>query len=70
VDVECPRAIARVEHMLKSLEAYGQVSSPRPDTATAAAAGGGGTGSITRQTDDVPSPAAETAGAPPPGDTP
>lgn len=70
VDVDCPRAIARVEHMLKSLEAYGQVSSPRPDTATAAAAGGGGTGSITRQTDDVPSPAAETAGAPPPADTP
>jgi len=30
VDVDCPRAIARIEKMLRSLEAYGQVSSPRP----------------------------------------
>ena len=50
VDVDCPKAIARVEHMLKALEAYGQVSSPRPDTA---AAGGASAASVVRQTDDT-----------------
>ncbi|MFM8497100.1 MAG: hypothetical protein ACKOEM_16515, partial [Planctomycetia bacterium] len=54
VDVDCPKAIARVEHMLKALEAYGQVSSPRPDTA---AAGGASAASVVRQTDDTVAPA-------------
>ena len=40
IDVDCPRAIARIEKMLRSLEAYGQVSSPRPG----AAADGAGPG--------------------------
>lgn len=62
VDVDCPKAIARVEHMLKALEAYGQVSSPRPDTA---AAGGASAASVVRQTDDtVASAAAAPADAP------
>ena len=62
VDVDCPKAIARVEHMLKALEAYGQVSSPRPDTATA---GGASAASVVRQTDDtVASATAAPADAP------
>ena len=58
VDVDCPRAIARVEQMLKSLEAYGQVSAPRPDTA---AAGGSGAAAVTRQTDEAAAPVASPA---------
>lgn len=42
VDVDCPRAIARIERMLRSLEAYGEVSSPRPT----AAADGPGRGAV------------------------
>jgi len=58
VDVDCPRAIARVEQMLKSLEAYGQVSGPRPDTA---ATGGSVAAAVTRQTDETAAPAAPPA---------
>jgi hypothetical protein len=58
VDVDCPRAIARVEQMLKSLEASGQVSAPRPDTA---AAGGSGAAAVTRQADEAAAPAAPPA---------
>jgi hypothetical protein len=58
VDVDCPRAIARVEQMLKSLEAYGQVSAPRPDTV---AAGGSGAAAVTRQTDEATAPVASPA---------
>lgn len=61
VDVDCPKAIARVEHMLKALEAYGQVSSPRPDTA---AVGGTGTASVVRQSDEPAASAAPTATEP------
>jgi hypothetical protein len=46
VDVDCPKAIARIERMLKSLDAYSQVSSPRP----AHADGGSSAASVTRQT--------------------
>ena len=45
VDVDCPKAIARLERMLRSLEAYGQMSSPRPEAAGPA---------VTRQADDAP----------------
>ena len=38
IDVDCPRAIAHVERMLKALDAYREVSSPRPE-GTADAAG-------------------------------
>ncbi|NCA11698.1 hypothetical protein EBR56_07800 [bacterium] len=38
IDVDCPVAIARVEKMLRSLEAYGQVSSPRPESSAAGTA--------------------------------
>jgi hypothetical protein len=65
VDVDCPRAIARVEQMLKALEAYGQVSSPRPDTL---ASGGTGAAVVVRQVDEtaaaaVPAPGAAGDGA-------
>lgn len=48
IDVDCPKAIGRVERMLKSLDAYREMSSPRPSTAD----GGGGTASVTRQTNE------------------
>jgi hypothetical protein len=60
IDVDCPKAIARVERMLKSLDAYREMSSPRPS-----AEGSGGTASVTRQTNDEPAtgdqPPAQTA---------
>ena len=48
IDVDCPKAIARVERMLKSLDAYREMSSPRPSTAD----GTGGTASVTRQNNE------------------
>ncbi|NDC53098.1 MAG: hypothetical protein EBZ74_02120 [Planctomycetia bacterium] len=61
IDVDCPQAIARVEKMLRALEAYGQVTGPRPD---AESAGGGAAASIVRQAGEQPA-----APAPPlPGD--
>ena len=50
IDVDCPKAIARVERMLKSLDAYREMSSPRPSTAD----GTGGTASVTRQNNEEP----------------
>jgi hypothetical protein len=60
VDVDCPRAIARVEQMLKALEAYGQVSSPRPDTP---ATGGPGAAAVVRQVDESAAAAVPAPGA-------
>jgi hypothetical protein len=61
VDVKCPRAMATLERMLKALDAYRDVSGPRP--------GGdaGGTGSataVTRQVEDPASPPPAAAAAP------
>jgi len=61
VDVDCPKAIARVERMLKSLDAYREVSSPRPTGGDGSAAG---TAAVTRQTDEEAPPAAADAAAP------
>ena len=61
VDVDCPKAIARVERMLKSLDAYREVSSPRP---TGGDGSGAGTAAVTRQTEEDSSPAAADAAAP------
>lgn len=69
IDVDCPKAIARIERMLKSLDAYSQVSSPRP----AHADGGANAASVTRQPDEAANAgAAEAATAPasPAGDAP
>jgi len=56
IDVDCPKAIARVERMLRSLEAYGQVSSPRPESS--ANADGTAAAAVTRQADDAPTASA------------
>lgn len=49
VDVDCPRAMAQLEKMLKALDAYRQVASP-----TGEASGSGGTGgqAVIRQLDE------------------
>jgi len=65
IDVDCPRAIARVEKMLRSLEAYGQMSSPQPGTPGAAT--GGGAASVARQADEMPA-ATPTAAPSPAGE--
>jgi len=51
IDVDCPKAIARVERMLRSLEAYGQMSSPQPGGPVDAA--GQGAAAVTRQADEA-----------------
>jgi hypothetical protein len=57
VDVDCPRAMAQLEKMLRALDAYRQLSSPAGSGET----GGAGTGpSVTRQLEEVP-PAAQSA---------
>jgi hypothetical protein len=50
IDVDCPKAMADLERMLRSLDAYRNVSSVRTETG-----GGGGSGgqSVTRQVDDA-----------------
>ena len=50
IDVDCPRAMAQLEKMLKALDAYQNASSPR-----AADEGTGGTGAqnVTRQLDEA-----------------
>ena len=62
IDVDCPRAMAQLERMLKALDAYREVASPTGD-----AAGDGGTGAqnVTRQLDDRPAPATPPGGAQP-----
>jgi hypothetical protein len=58
IDIDCPRAMARLEQMLRSLDEYSSVSSP-------AASGGAGrsAGSMARESDEQPS---ATAASPPP----
>jgi hypothetical protein len=60
IDVDCPRAMAQLEKMLKALDAYQNASSPR---ATDGAAGGTGAENVTRQLDEA-APAAPAAAAP------
>jgi hypothetical protein len=50
VDVDCPRAMAQLEKMLKALDAYRQVASPTGDAGAAAGSGGQ---SVTRQIDEA-----------------
>lgn len=63
IDVDCPKAMARLEKMLKSLDAYTSVAGPRTGTATGSADTGP---AMTRQTDDAPPTPAAGAVAPPP----
>jgi len=55
IDVDCPRAMAQLEKMLRSLDAYTQVSSP---TADGDDGGAGGGQNMTRQLDERPTAAA------------
>jgi len=60
IDCDCPKAIARLERMLQSLDAYREVSSPRPSAGagtTSAAA------SVTRQAAEEPQTAANAEAA-------
>jgi len=63
IDLDCPRAMAELERMLRALDAYQNVSSVRDD---AAAAGGVGTASVTREDGEpaaaAPAPAPERGG--------
>lgn len=61
IDVDCPKAMAQLERMLKALDAYRQVASP-----TGESSGGGGTTgqAVTRQLDESAPPAPP----PPPAD--
>ena len=62
IDVDCPRAMAALERMLKALDAYRNAQSPA-DRATAAS---GGSASVTRQQVDEGPVAAEAKAAPAP----
>jgi hypothetical protein len=57
IDVDCPRAMAQLDKMLRALDAYRQVASPTGDTA-----GAGGGANVTRQLDE---PSVSSAAAAP-----
>ncbi len=68
IDLDCPKALARLERMLRALDAYQHTSSPRGPEGGAGAAGGAGDASGPRAESvarplDEPGPA---AAAPPP----
>ena len=65
IDVDCPKAMARLEKMLKSLEAYGSVAAPR--TGTNAGSADGGPAMTRQQTDGATPPADGASAAAPPG---
>ena len=65
IDVDCPRAVARLERMLKALDAYRQAASPAGQTAAGSAAAA----SVVRQVepDAAPNAPAETPATVAPG---
>ena len=66
IDVDCPRAMASLERMLKALDAYRNAQSP---AGRAAGASGTGAASVTRQeADAAPAPAGTPAAPQPAGD--
>lgn len=56
IDVDCPQAMARLEKMLKALDAYTSVAGPRAGSDPGSAADGP---AMTRQTDDAPTVAGD-----------
>ena len=58
IDVDCPRALAQLERMLKALDAYRSTAGPQAATATATGVGGQ---SVTRQLDEQAAAAPPTA---------
>ena len=59
IDVDCPRAMAQIEKMLKALDAYRNTAGPRT-----ADDGGGGAAGVTRQVDETAAAPAPAAAAP------
>jgi hypothetical protein len=57
IDVDCPRAMAQLEKMLKALDAYQNASSPQ---AAVGGAGGSGAQNVTRQLEEATPPAPST----------
>jgi hypothetical protein len=66
IDVDCPRAMAQLERMLRALDQYQNTSSP---TAGQDAETGGGSPSVKRQLDE-PQPSASTAAPSAPTEAP
>lgn len=64
VDVRVPRAIARIERMLKALEAYGSVASP---VGQSGGSGSGGTAVMSRSVDEQAGSSESKAVQPDPG---
>ena len=67
IDVDCPRAQAALERMLKALDAYSNAQSPADRADTAAATGAA---SVTRQDVEQTVPAAAPATPPAAGESP
>jgi hypothetical protein len=64
IDVDCPRAMAQLEKMLKALDAYRQMASPTGDDGGGGGGGGGSGGqNVTRQVEDEPPADAAAASA-------
>ena len=61
IDIDCPRSMARLERMLRSLDQYTSATSP-----AASRGEGGATGSVSRSLDEQP-PAASDASSTAPG---
>jgi hypothetical protein len=59
IDVDCPRAAAHLERMLKALDEYRQLASPTSSSSGGSSGSSGATAPVTRQLSD------ETAGAVP-----
>lgn len=66
IDVDCPKAAAQLERMLKALESYREMASPSDRGTTAGATG---TASVTRQDDAAGESAPTPAPAPSPAAT-
>jgi hypothetical protein len=60
IDVDCPKAVAQLERMLKALDAYRQTVAPTGTGGTAAA---GGPGPVTRQLAEESAPSTSGAGS-------
>lgn len=58
IDLDCPRAMARLDHMLRALDAYTSTAAPRPSGSTGGSADGP---SMTRSSDGATDSTSTTA---------
>jgi len=63
IDIDCPRSMARLERMLRSLDQYTSVTSP-----AASRGEGGATGSVSRSLDEQPPAASDASSTAPEAD--